>query len=169
MCYFSDANNPAAVCWRLRMLFEVSCATTSTPARRYLIAACGSRDHHLEIAYTPATSQRGRSIMRSTPPRKGDTICRTSCAARWTTMTGLSTRATATFNPRPCQTNHGMQARRRRTVYNACRICFQLLVSQGTCILACGFRTPKKGRGRKVVMLACSSQIEQHDPQQPLN
>ena len=147
MCYFSDANNPAAVCWRLRMLFEVSCATTSTPARRYLIAACGSRNHHLEIAYTPATSQRGRSIMRSTPPRKGDTICRTSCAARWTTMTGLSNRATANFNPRPCQTNHGMQARRRRTVYNACRICFQQFCLIYVHLVACTYLNMIDGCG----------------------
>ena len=126
MCYLSDANIPAAVCWGLRMLFEVSCATTSTSTRRHLLAACGSRSYHLEVAYTPASSHRCGSAMRSTPPHTGDSICRTSCAARWTTMAGLSIRVTANLNPRPRETNHGLQARRRRTVCNACLMCFQL-------------------------------------------
>ena len=160
---------PACGCWRLRLLVEASCATTPTSTRRHLIAACGSRSCHLEVAYTPASSHRCGSAMRSTPPHTGGSICRTSCAARWTTMAGLSIRATANLNPRPRETNHGLQARRRRTVCNACLMCFQLWVTQGPCILACTSAHQKKGRGCKIVMLASSSQIEQHGPQQPIN
>ena len=153
MYYLSDASTPADVCWRLRLLFEVSCATTSTSTRRHLITACGSRSYHLEVAYTPASSHRCSSAMRSTPLHKGDTICRTSCAARWTTMAGLSNRAPANLNPRPRQTNHGLQARRHRTVCNACLMCFQLWVTQGPCILACTFAHQKKVASAK---LSCS-------------
>ena len=50
----------------------------------------------------------------------------------------------------PRKTTHDAQARTRKTVYNAFRMCFQLLVSQGPCILACSFHTLKK-RSRGVI------------------